>query len=117
MIFSYIQDSHKLKLALTLFVNLLFIAIGTSQTTITSRIASDNDDAEERLSDGFVNLTSSDLELISDGSTGQLIGLRFQNINIPQGTTILNASIQFTTDQKIIGGSSAVIYIKNEINS
>ena len=79
------------------------------QTTITSQVSQSSDDAEERVSNGNVNLTSSDLELTSDGSNNQLVGIRFQNIFIPQGTTILNASIQFTTDETDNGLTSVVI--------
>ncbi|MFW5443840.1 MAG: FG-GAP repeat protein [Methylococcaceae bacterium] len=61
-------------------------------------IQTKSDDAEENLSDGDVSLFSSDLELIQDGLKLQLVGLRFP-LNIPAGATILNATIQFTTDE------------------
>ncbi len=92
----------------------LFLFLGScifvnAQTTITSQVSTGNDDAEERVSDGNMGLTSSDLELTSDGGTNQLIGIRFQNIGIPQGTTILSASIQFTTDETNSGSTSVTV--------
>ena len=42
---------------------------------------------------------SSDLEMIVDGNNEQSIGLRFTNLNIPQGAQIEFAFIQFTVDQ------------------
>ena len=48
---------------------------------------------------GFVNVTSSDLEMIIDGANIQIIGLRFNNLNIPQGAIIESAFVQFTVDQ------------------
>ena len=67
--------------------------------TICSRINSSSDDAEERAS-GTVNLTSSDLEMANDPSQGdQIVGLRFNGLNIPQGATIVNAHVQFTVDE------------------
>jgi VCBS repeat-containing protein len=61
------------------------------------RVAASSDDAEESAS-GIVSLKGSDLELVYDGSN-QKVGMRFNGINIPQGTTITNAYIQFTVDE------------------
>jgi PKD repeat protein len=63
------------------------------------RIASSNDDAEERALNGAVSLTSSDLELVKDGKE-QVVGMRFQNVTIPPGSTISNANIVFTADEE-----------------
>lgn len=93
-------------------VLILFLGACTytnAQTTIVSQVSQGNDDAEERVSSGNMSLSSSDLELIRDGGNNQLVGIRFQNINIPQGTTILSASIQFTTDETDSGSTSVTI--------
>lgn len=97
------------------------IAIDTKVVTIsglvlpyvlfTSRINSALDDLEEFIPAragqtngrpvGSVDSGSSDVELgcESPGNTDpQLIGLRFTNINIPKGTKIARAYIQFTVD-------------------
>lgn len=68
--------------------------------TLEKRIASDNDDAEERTSNGAMYLDSSDLELSDDGSKNQIVGMRFNDVDIPQGATITKAYIQFTVDEK-----------------
>ena len=73
------------------------------------QIAATNDDAEEEVSSGNMYRNSSDLELIADGSTNQLIGLRFQNIQIPQGTTIVSAVLEFETDETNSGATSVTI--------
>lgn len=62
-------------------------------------ISSNNDDAEMDAVSGVMDLTSSDLELTADGSSNQLVGMRFQNVNIPAGSMIQNAYIQFTVDE------------------
>lgn len=54
-------------------------------------------DAEEKAT-GFVSTTSSDLEMANDGSDQQ-VGLRFSSLNIPKGSTIHSANIQFTTNK------------------
>ncbi len=59
--------------------------------------AAGSDDAEESAS-GSVSLTSTDLELVHD-SSDQTVGMRFAGVNIPQGATIVNASVQFVVDE------------------
>ena len=73
------------------------------------QVAQGSDDAEEAVSSGNMSLTSSDLELISDGSTAQLVGIRFQAVEIPQGATITNAFIEFETDETNSGATSVTI--------
>ncbi|MCP4782052.1 MAG: PQQ-binding-like beta-propeller repeat protein [Fuerstiella sp.] len=60
-------------------------------------VAHINDDAEENDS-GSVAVDSSDLELVED-SGSQLVGLRFNDLNLSRGTKIRGAYIQFTCDE------------------
>ncbi len=74
-----------------------------AQTVVSSVIALDTDDQEEMVADGSLDIASSDLELAEEGVTSdqskqQLIGLRFQNVAVPQGAIIKSAYIQFTAD-------------------
>lgn len=62
-------------------------------------VISGDDDAEQSALTGAMSLTSTDLEFTSDGSTAQVIGIRFQNVAIPNGATILEASIQLQVDE------------------
>ena len=73
------------------------------------QIAATNDDAEEEVSTGNMYRNSSDLELIADGSTDQLVGLRFRNLQIPQGTLIVSAVLEFETDETNSGSTSVTI--------
>ena len=57
------------------------------------RVSSGSDDAEESAT-GVINLPHPQLLLVYD-KNNQIVGLRFNNINIPQGATILNAYVQF----------------------
>ncbi len=74
---------------------------------ITSAAADFGDDAEQRISDGVMDIGSSDLEFcedIDDGVNGnQLVGIRFQNVNVPQGAIITNAYVQFDVDESTTG--------------
>ena len=72
-----------------------------SGVTLDVRITQSVDDVEERLSDGAIYTNSSDLEIGDDPETlgDQAVGVRFRNITIPPGATILNAYIEFETDE------------------
>ncbi|MEO1261951.1 MAG: HYR domain-containing protein [Bacteroidota bacterium] len=70
---------------------------GSGTYTVSSRVNKNSDDAEEKAS-GDVGTSSSDLELVYDGSN-QLVGMRFENMNIPRGATITGAYIEFEADE------------------
>lgn len=75
----------------------------------SARINSSYDDVEEN-QNGSMYMNSTDIELVNDGSKGnQTIGLRFNGLNIPQGATIKNAYVQFTTDETNGGSTSLII--------
>lgn len=67
--------------------------------SLNVRVATSADDVEES-STGQVSRNSSDLELVRDGSSGlQTVGVRFRNINIPPGATIVAAHLEFVVDE------------------
>lgn len=58
-------------------------------------VATGSDDFEEKVSGGSMASGSSDLEMVMESSE-QIIGIRFQGVNIPNGAIVTNAYIQFT---------------------
>lgn len=78
--------------------------------TVRSRIFGANDDAEENAANGQMYHGSSDLEMIDDSDYigRQVVGLRFNNIYVPQGATIESASIRFTAKYNESGSTSLV---------
>ncbi|MGQ1787399.1 IPT/TIG domain-containing protein [Saccharicrinis sp. GN24d3] len=76
------------------------------ENLLTIHLKHVNDDAEEAEVEynstpaGFMELTSSDLELCDiDSDFGyQYIGTRFRTVNIPKGAVVTKAYIQFTAD-------------------
>lgn len=72
-------------------------------STEAYRVTAGNDDAEEGDDGpGVMDIDSSDLELAwdhDDPNRAQTIGVRFANVTIPQGATILSAAIQFACDE------------------
>lgn len=91
------------------------ICSGTAANdTLLLPVSAGADDAEENISTGTVNLSSTDLELGNEGTTPQLVAIRFNNINIPKGTQIQSASIRFTVDE--ISTEVTSVTIKAEKN-
>ncbi len=76
---------------------------------VERRISAGSDDAEQRISNGAVSVTGSDLELAVDGTRAQWIGLRFPDLSIPPGVTIQNAWIQLMADEVGIAPVSLTI--------
>lgn len=75
--------------------------------SVDVRIATGADDAEER-GDGDVGLSSSDLELVTDKER-QVVGMRFVDVDVPQGARITAAWIQFTTDETSTADTSLTL--------
>jgi type IV pilus assembly protein PilY1 len=72
---------------------------GSCSTTSGSvRVDSSEDDAESSVANSGYTRTSSDLEIPRVGSSQQVVGMRFQNVPIPAGSTITDARIVFTID-------------------
>ncbi len=77
------------------------------------RILQGSDDIEEQVSNGVMVLNSTDLELIEDVGFGglQRVGLRFLDLNVPQGALITNAYLEFIVDE--IGSSPTNLTIQS----
>jgi hypothetical protein len=85
--------------------------IPPTPTTLSIPVAARSDDAEEYLVDGRVDAGSSDLEM-SFEKEGQIVGIRFANVTIPQEATVSSAYIQFTVDER--GSGATVLTIRGE---
>ncbi|HXV70607.1 MAG TPA: Calx-beta domain-containing protein, partial [Acidimicrobiia bacterium] len=73
--------------------------------TITSQIAVESDDAEQRVSTSVVDLNSGDLDIVG-GSNSYLVGLRFTGIDLEPGSGIVDARIQFQVDEATSGAAT-----------
>ncbi len=79
------------------------------QATLDIPVSASSDDAEENIDTGNVKSGSSDLELGHQNQKNQLVGMRFNDLNIPQGAIITNASIQFQVDETHSGATTLMI--------
>ncbi|WP_067148869.1 T9SS type A sorting domain-containing protein [Pseudotamlana agarivorans] len=77
-------------------------------------VLSSSDDAEEFLSTGVVDVSSTDLEFIHDGED-QVVGVRFNNVQFPDGGTLHRAYIQFTTDEDDMDQDPTNLMIHGEL--
>jgi len=74
-----------------------------------SGINSSANDAEQEIGNKAPMLTSSDLEMADDDGDIQEIGLRFQDLHIPNGADIKSAYLEFTADTSNSGATSLSI--------
>ena len=105
------------------------VTVFVGKLALERSIARSDDDAEE-LAGGSMDLTSSDLELITDSRAGdQIVGLRFTAVRLPKGVEIKEAYLQFTADEvsqeqteltihaELAGDSAAFTDARDDISS
>ena len=92
--------------------------------TITKKVNNEMDSIEEEISSGSMDDGSSDLELVwekpdNDDKGAQLVGIRFDGLNIPKEAIIETAYIQFTVDEpnKSTEQFDVDIYVEDVANS
>lgn len=73
------------------------VPTSSSCNRVVARVNQDTDDAEERNNNGNMTLTGT-LQLIKSSNQNQTVGLRFQNVTVPQGATIMSANLEFEVD-------------------
>jgi hypothetical protein len=67
-------------------------------TSIDIPVRNSFDDAEENVSTGMMNnLKRNVLQITGFGISNQIVGMRYTQVHIPQGATILDAYLQFTS--------------------
>ena len=62
-------------------------------------IVASSDDAEEQIVAGTGDITSTDLELGNEGGFTKEVGLRFTNVSVAKDAEIVDAWLQFVTDE------------------
>jgi len=101
---------HHKRYSKIILVCLLWVLSSISLTvfaiTEQVRVSANNDDAEERVSNGDMSRGSNDLDL----GYSRIVGMRFRSVDIPQGATINSAYIQFETDETDSGATNLVVY-------
>ena len=90
-----------------------YTAVSCTVNTFEKQVNASTDDAEEQGA-GSMYLNSSDIELVFDGSTDQLIGLRFTTVTILKDATIVNAYIQFQSDDNDTDTGGVSLTIQGE---
>ncbi|MTE25696.1 fibronectin type III domain-containing protein [Winogradskyella ouciana] len=83
-------------------------------TVFMAEVSASSDDAEEKVGSGSVSTSSSDLELVFDGDD-QIIGVRFNNVEIPESASVIRAYIQFSTDERLSTQPTTNLTIHGEL--
>lgn len=85
------------------------VSPGGGQLGLERRVAVRSDDAQEKLNNGKVDIKSKSLDVATNGNKVEAVGMRFNDINIPAGATILSAYIQFTVGKPSSGSARVLI--------
>jgi len=72
---------------------------GPAPRHLLLRVSAGEDDAEQHLNDNSVEIDSPDLDMVS----GRVVGVRFRDVDIPPGSDIMSATIQFTASAASTG--------------
>jgi len=83
--------------------------------TVCYNITNGNDDVEETASNGNMNFGSNDVDLADTNS--KIVGLRFNNIDVPFEAIIESADIQFMADESFSQTTHLNINIENTGNA
>jgi len=83
---------------------------GGSDQQIQIRVSASEDDAEEPIGGTTVNVGSGDLEFVADDGNTNIVGIRFQNVYIPNGANIKSAQITLIPDEKDTQPTSLTIW-------
>jgi len=122
---------------LEVFSRVLFIAMAmfgvtnvAQGDTVVRAIVVEANDAEEHINlssihlgpapQGFVDTGSSDLEIASEGDAGldwQAIGVQWDTLGIPQGSTINSATITFTVDNAGAAGDNNLTILAEDVDN
>ena len=108
------NDSNTLYDKFDASCNCVGIPINVIQQTCVA-IQTADDDIEQSGVDQSMDLNSAEIEIVNDGNSDQLIGLRFQNVDVPEGASIISAHIQFTAGAASSGAANFVI--EGELNA
>ncbi|MEN8158647.1 MAG: metallophosphoesterase family protein [Myxococcota bacterium] len=77
--------------------------------TVERAVAAGQDDAEQAVAGGAMDLAGGVLELGSADATPQLVGLRFTDLPLPAGATVDGAYVQFQVQQRSRNPASLLI--------
>ena len=87
---------------------------GSGGGTFEKRVVASTDDAEQDTGTGAMTLTSIDLDM---SPTAQYVGMRWTNVLVPAGATIVDARIQFTTQSVTTGANPTAVITGHDVDN
>lgn len=114
--------------AVIVAASIFAVGFAAQGDSVTRAIIAEENDAEEHVNSGrtdppgtMESLTSSDLEICSEGGGGlewQVIGVQYDTLGIPQGSTINSATVTFQVDAAgVAGDPNTTLYAEATDNS
>lgn len=91
-------------------------ADGSPVETATAAPIGSTDDAQENVERRTVSIDDEDLEL-SDEDHSQLVGIRFPDLAVPAGATIVRAHVQFTASKVRAFSERAELRVRGDANA
>jgi type IV pilus assembly protein PilY1 len=84
-------------------------ALDNSCTTraTTRQVTSSENDANQRVSNGSLSVNANPMVLGMDGNNAQIVGMRFDSLQVPAGSRILSAYVEFTAAASDPSGNPA----------
>jgi len=86
-----------------------------SQANQAIAVSASRDDAEEGVTSSTMNLTDADLNVTGNGT--EFVGMRFRNVMVPPGATLLSAFVQFTSAENDPAGGILEFIAENDDNA
>lgn len=120
-----VKNRNSYYLTVTLLWVLSIFSSSVYSATVQVRVSSNNDDAEERIRDGEMYRISTDLEFgyddyretYRDYDGLQIVGIRFKELDIPQGAIINSAYIEFIADKAEHKSTNLIIFGEDKDSS
>ncbi|NVJ59821.1 MAG: PQQ-binding-like beta-propeller repeat protein [Gammaproteobacteria bacterium] len=120
VMYEFLTDIDNLNIGMARFngrpggpiLNAVFNVNAATDPVALSQVNDSNDDAYQRRTGNQVEYTTPSIEIV-DSSNVSIIGLRFSDLDIPQGAIITDASITFSTYETRLGSPTFTITGEN----
>ncbi|MBU1013347.1 MAG: hypothetical protein KKG99_10095, partial [Bacteroidetes bacterium] len=113
---NYSYSIHSIDISGNVSGESLSVSVQSMGNVFERRISTSAGDAEEG-ENGTVQLSSSDLELVYEyGPGNQIVGLYFNDLNLPKNSQIIKAYIEFTADEIGLSETALTISVEDSLN-
>lgn len=99
----------------TMYTNTNYLNFISGLRTVTSRVATGNDDSEQCYTGGLFSMTSSYIDINTDSGCSSMVnGILFKNLNIPKNSKIVSANAVFKVASTSYGDADTEFFVENK---